>query len=230
MSETSPLIDAEALLPPPPPARRRLLICSMLIGFTVTLFAGYIIGDGIPFGDQSEIHQTQRQLRSFQHRIDQYIQDRGVSPVDLPAVFPGSEREQFHWYADDAWGHPYQYRKINDMGYELFSLGRDGQTGGVGLDQDWRLPVFDQARLNFWSYTINPANWRLWLAALGTAIAMGAIVESSERKDRTKGYPPPTRPRLTFAVNLLVMTIAAIVCGGVMAVHHAFDIASISGH
>lgn len=56
----------------------------------------------------------------------------------------------------DPWGRPYQYRVEGD-GYTLFSLGRDGQPGGDGLDAD----LFGQGRQNtyptLWQFTTDKA-------------------------------------------------------------------------
>ncbi|MFI4848837.1 MAG: type II secretion system protein GspG [Gimesia chilikensis] len=75
-------------------------------------------------------------LRVLGMQIADYREKHGVLPdtlAEIPDVHtilqqPGEPLL-------DSWGNPFQYRREGEA-YELFSYGRDGQPGGVGLDAD----------------------------------------------------------------------------------------------
>jgi hypothetical protein len=77
-------------------------------------------------GDDYQLHSA----------IEQYSKEHGRYPDSLKDAVPTNSA-----LADrsDPWERPYQYAKT-DKGYRLFSLGRDGKPGGVGLDADFDLP------------------------------------------------------------------------------------------
>jgi hypothetical protein len=82
---------------------------------------------------------TQDKLDSLQYEIEKYRRTTGRFPTDLAEL----EGVRFfrHYAVDhegrvvDLWNRPYHYRVESD-GFELFSLGADGQEGGVGRDAD----------------------------------------------------------------------------------------------
>ena len=50
---------------------------------------------------------------------------------------PGGERRYMDSIPKDSWGNLYHYRSPGQNGdYDLYSLGRDGQEGGEGIDAD----------------------------------------------------------------------------------------------
>lgn len=75
-------------------------------------------------------------LRILGLRIADYRKTHGVLPDDLAAL-PAVQimLRQPGEPLLDSWGNPFQYRRMGET-YELFSYGRDGQPGGVGLDAD----------------------------------------------------------------------------------------------
>ena len=69
--------------------------------------------------------------------IEQYAEKNGRYPDTLREASPWVVGEQ---QLPDIWGNPIQYARINNgRGYRLWSLGRDGKPGGVGLDADFEL-------------------------------------------------------------------------------------------
>ncbi|MCA9015891.1 MAG: type II secretion system protein GspG [Planctomycetaceae bacterium] len=75
-------------------------------------------------------------LRKLQVQIVDYHETHGALPDDL-AEIPNAVAtlNQPGEPLLDSWGNPFQYRRTGDD-YELFSWGRDGKPGGVGLDAD----------------------------------------------------------------------------------------------
>ncbi|MEH6422196.1 type II secretion system protein GspG [Pseudomonas sp. CGJS7] len=87
-------------------------------------------------------HQrTSFDLRYLAHKIEIYRQDTGCPPRRLEALTlpipadlgPYAKPEELR----DGWGRSYYYRRREDCkGFLLFSLGKDGQTGGDDQDAD----------------------------------------------------------------------------------------------
>lgn len=82
---------------------------------------------------------TQRKLDSLHLEIERHRRTTGRLPTDL-ADLEGVHRYR-HFGIDaagrvvDLWDRPYHYRVEGDA-FELFSLGADGQEGGIGRDAD----------------------------------------------------------------------------------------------
>lgn len=75
-------------------------------------------------------------LRVIGMQIANYREKHGVLPdtlAEIPDVH--AMLQQPGEPLLDSWGNPFQYRREGET-YELFSYGRDGQPGGVGLDAD----------------------------------------------------------------------------------------------
>jgi len=75
-------------------------------------------------------------LRILQQRIDEFRKEHGDLPEDLTDI------PELHglWNNPDGppvdeWEHPIQYRS-DGTSFDLYSHGRDGQPGGIGLDAD----------------------------------------------------------------------------------------------
>ncbi|QDT27312.1 Bacterial type II secretion system protein G [Gimesia panareensis] len=68
--------------------------------------------------------------------VEDYRKEHGSLPQDLTDL---PEADQIYCTPDgkpaDGWEHPLQYRHEGET-YELFSYGRDGQPGGIGVDAD----------------------------------------------------------------------------------------------
>jgi hypothetical protein len=79
----------------------------------------------------------------FRAALDTYAKEHGSYPDTLDEAFTQDGGKNSYL---DPWNHPYQYTKT-DAGYRLFSLGRDGKPGGVGLDADFDLLNFDSPYL-----------------------------------------------------------------------------------
>jgi hypothetical protein len=82
---------------------------------------------------------TQRKLDSLQAEIERHRRTTGRLPTNLAELEAVKRYHQFTVDAEgrvtDMWDHPYQYQ-VEGEGFELYSLGSDGQPGGVGRDAD----------------------------------------------------------------------------------------------
>lgn len=120
-----------------------LLVVMVIIG----LLAGYVGPKYFSQIGKSEIKVARAQIDGFEKALDQYRLDTGHYPnsVDGLAVLftkPSSEAKWDGPYLKkgvppDPWGNAYQYRQPGEHGeYDLYSYGKDGQTGGTGENSD----------------------------------------------------------------------------------------------
>ena len=125
-----------------------LLVVMVIIG----LLASYVGPKYFGQIGKSEIKTALAQIDSFGKALDQYRLDTGHYPATEPGlnalvVRPANEPKWEGPYLTksvppDPWGRPYQYKSPGEHGdYDLLSLGKDGQPGGVGEAADvtsWR--------------------------------------------------------------------------------------------
>jgi general secretion pathway protein G len=120
-----------------------LLVVMVIIG----LLAGYVGPKYFSQIGKSEINVVKAQIDGFDKALDHYRLDVGRYPSSadgLVALFikPGHETKWNGPYLKkavplDPWGNPYQYRQPGEHGeYDLYSYGKDGQTGGTGENSD----------------------------------------------------------------------------------------------
>lgn len=117
-----------------------MLIIGLLAGFVAPRYFGQI--------GKSEVKVARAQLDALGKALDQYRLDTGRYPSTeegLGALIdrPGEESKWSGPYLRkrvplDPWGRAYVYRFPGERGgdYDLVSLGRDGQLGGSGEDED----------------------------------------------------------------------------------------------
>ena len=120
-----------------------LLVVMVIIG----LLAGYVGPKYFSQVGKSEINVVKAQIDGFDKALDHYRLDVGHYPstndglADLVSK-PGNETKWSGPYLKkgvplDPWGNPYQYRQPGEHGeYDLYSFGKDGQTGGTGENSD----------------------------------------------------------------------------------------------
>lgn len=120
-----------------------LLVVMVIIG----LLAGYVAPRYFAQVGKAEVKTARAQIDALEKALDQYRLDTGHYPSteqSLTALFthPADEPKWEGPYLKkgvpaDPWGRPYQYRQPGEHGeYDLFSYGKDGQTGGSGEDAD----------------------------------------------------------------------------------------------
>lgn len=106
------------------------LLVGLIIAFTSYLCAYFNQRDayGLVTGEPVTI-------RHVQYAIEKHHENTGHWPGSLAEVEALKDRLNDKGQFLDPWKHPYQYR-VNGDKYELYSLGKDGQPGGEGLDAD----------------------------------------------------------------------------------------------
>lgn len=120
-----------------------LLVVMVIIG----LLAGYVGPKYFEQIGKSETKAARAQVDALGKALDQYRIDIGHYPTSdqgLAALNknPGNEAK---WQApylkktvpNDPWDNPYLYKSPGEHGdYDLYSLGKDGQLGGVKESED----------------------------------------------------------------------------------------------
>jgi general secretion pathway protein G len=138
---------------PPKTSRRGFTLLEIIVVIIVLALLAGLVAPQI-FGRLSEARGTtaKTQIELLGTALDNYRLDNGAYPTteqglgalrDKPtrAPVPGNWRGPYLRRAvpNDPWGRPYIYSfpgERNAGSYDLKSLGRDGQPGGVGEDAD----------------------------------------------------------------------------------------------
>lgn len=109
-----------------------LLVVIVIIG----LLAGYVAPRYFSQVGKSETQVARAQIDALEKAIDQYRLEHRRFPTSeegLVAIEPYLKKA----LPNDPWGRPYVYRVPGQRGdYEVYSLGRDGKSGGSGEDAD----------------------------------------------------------------------------------------------
>ena len=116
-----------------------LLVVMVIIG----LLVGYVGPRYFAQIGKSEIKAARAQIDALEKSVEQYRIDTGHFPTNeqgLAALFvkPANEPKWNGPYLKkepppDPWGNPYVYRAPGQRGdFDILSLGKDGQPGGVG--------------------------------------------------------------------------------------------------
>ena len=123
----------------------------------------------------------------------------------------------------DPWGHPYHYRPSGDR-FELASLGRDGRSGGVGLDADVTLDGGSsppQTRLPISQFLFETTGSRsVFLVALVASVLSGSLWLRSTRRE--------SLPLRAAVAGLAAATLFTVLVASFLAAFHVA--ASQSGH
>lgn len=125
-----------------------IMIVVVIIGFLVSIVAPEIIGR---LG-KAKLVTAQTQLGNIEAALEQYYLDCGSFPTTeqglaalcvkpnispIPKGWDGAYLKKE--VPKDPWGNEFIYNypgEKNANGYDLYSLGRDGQEGGSGEDSD----------------------------------------------------------------------------------------------
>jgi len=133
-------------------------------GFTLIEIMAVVIIMGLLMGivgtavfsqiDKARVNTTKAQITQLEAALTFYQMDNGRFPtteqglralVEMPTSAPEPRHYNPSGYLKkkevplDGWGNPYQYEmpgKNNTDGFDLWSLGADGQPGGTGVDAD----------------------------------------------------------------------------------------------
>ena len=97
------------------------------LGVWTTLRQAVVMGG---FGCGSRITVMKNDFFQIRQALSKFSREHSRYPDSLNEL-----PELKDWKPLDPWRRPYQYQKTGD-GFRLFSLGRDGRVGGIGMDAD----------------------------------------------------------------------------------------------
>jgi general secretion pathway protein G len=127
------------------------LVELMVVVFIMGLLATLIIVNVAPVGDRSRITKAKADISNLENALEQYSLDLYTYPstdqglaalssppagIDVTLYRPGGYIRRVQ---NDPWGNPYQYAFPGTRSggrFDVYSLGADGQPGGVGNTAD----------------------------------------------------------------------------------------------
>ncbi|MCW5623156.1 MAG: type II secretion system major pseudopilin GspG, partial [Burkholderiales bacterium] len=120
-----------------------LLVVMVIIG----LLAAYVGPRYFSQIGKSEVKAARAQIDALEKALDAYRLDVGRYPSTEQGLGALQERpgNEARWQGPylkkavppDPWGQSYQYRSPGEHGeFDLFTLGKDGQPGGSGENED----------------------------------------------------------------------------------------------
>ncbi|MCB1958206.1 MAG: type II secretion system major pseudopilin GspG [Rhodocyclaceae bacterium] len=122
-----------------------LLVVMVILG----MLAGYVAPKYFAQIGKSETNTARSQIEALEKALDMFRIDTGRYPTSDEGLLalthaPADESRWSGPYLkksvpSDPWGRPYIYRQPGEQGdYDLFSLGKDGQPGGMAEAADVR--------------------------------------------------------------------------------------------
>ena len=132
-------------------ARAGFTLIEMIVVLAIiAVMALMIVPNVIGRPDQARVTVAKTDLRTISAALKVYRLDNGDYPTTeqglaalatRPTVAPLPANWSYEGYLPDVpvdpWGNPYAYRNLEELGgFDLSSLGKDGQPGGENLDAD----------------------------------------------------------------------------------------------
>jgi general secretion pathway protein G len=115
-----------------------IMVVVIIIGILISLVGTNIF----PALEETEITATEFQLQQISNSLSMYRMKNARFPTSAEGLEvlvnpPGGESSYMDSIPKDSWGNEYNYRSPGQNGdFDLYSLGRDGQEGGDGIDGD----------------------------------------------------------------------------------------------
>ncbi len=115
-----------------------IMVVVIILGILVSLIAPNIFG----VLDDAERTATKIQIRNLQVALDTYRMNHSRYPtteegLEILINPPGRDRGYIDVIPKDSWNNEFQYKSPGEHGdVDLWSMGRNGQEGGEGLDAD----------------------------------------------------------------------------------------------
>ncbi len=123
-----------------------IMVVVVILGILAALIAPNVISQI----DKAQITKAKQDIRAIEsalklYRLDNFRYPSTEEGLEALVNPPDDPQAQKRWppggYLDrlpvDPWGRPYLYLYPGNQGeYDLYTLGRDGQQGGEGLDAD----------------------------------------------------------------------------------------------
>jgi general secretion pathway protein G len=191
------------------PIHRRPWLVAALVGLVVMLisFLSVWLRGGMYF---MELRYVKVELNAHEDAIEEYREAHGQLPPSLDEIDLGGMQ------GPDPWGRPYIYR-IEGESYDVCTLGRDGKSGGQGLDAD--ICLSDSQELpqpTLWQFLVdNPRSPMVILSIVLTGLAAALLTRLT----------PPTQhtgveQQITAWLFVLITIFAAfIVATGLAGAH-----------
>ena len=128
-----------------------IMVVVIILGILVAMVAPNVIGRI----DDAQITKAKTEIRTLEsamkfYRIDNFVYpttEQGLEALVRKPADPNIRNWKTGGYVDrlpnDPWGNPYMYLNPGSHGeIDIYTLGRDGQPGGEGIDADignWNL-------------------------------------------------------------------------------------------
>ncbi|EPJ55684.1 MAG: general secretion pathway protein G [Osedax symbiont Rs2] len=123
-----------------------IMVVILIIGLLGTIVTPYVL-DNL---DTAKTEKTKADIHALEQALDQYKLDNNDYPstdqgieslVKKPTAAPEPKNYRPSGYIKrlhkDPWGNDYQYLQPGEHGaFDLYSLGKDNQSGGEGQDAD----------------------------------------------------------------------------------------------
>jgi Type II secretion system (T2SS), protein G len=148
------------------------LVTACVISGTAYVCAWLTYADTGPFFVQQ--HSTRFHLGYLQLEVERYKKETGKLPAtlsDLDTLKDHVPMGENGKPPADSWRRPFQYQVTGDS-YDLYSLGRDGQPGGVGLDADLYAGKSDRSAEDptLWQFTVEPGTAGIQVTCIAAGI------------------------------------------------------------
>jgi general secretion pathway protein G len=104
-----------------------------LIGIVMSVVGSY----AVQRFNQGKYNAGKAAVHSMDMKVQAYMLDNGAPPTTLNDLVarPGNAKPGD---INDPFNHPFQYKVPGDHGeYDIIFLGKDGQTGGDGMNKDY---------------------------------------------------------------------------------------------
>lgn len=214
--------------------RSKSLLASLVTGtlvFVLTYAAAWVAMRDYPMSRDGVLTRYMYQdMSRIRDALLKYDKQNGRFPDSLRDVAPYAE--EFYLPRGDSeqlidvWDSPYQYEKTNDS-FTLYSFGRDGKPGGVGIYADIYSdrPLEPQVRPTLHQFLFETHGSRILFVTALLASLFGGAVFFAGSTVNTEGKQASV---LGAIVACLVIAAAAVVIAVFLAMFHIA--ASQSGH
>lgn len=153
------------------------------------------------------------ELYQLQEELDEYVSENGRPPAKLGDLKVGKE---IGWNTPgqvlDPWGNPYEYTR-QDGTPVVYSYGRDGRLGGVGLDSD----LYSDGRTaedslpTFWQFSTElPSSGVIGTCLVAGMLASAVCLMLTRDTQLRKVKPAAIARRVTITVLASVVTAVLI--------------------
>jgi len=123
-----------------------IMVVILIIGLLGTIVTPYVL-DNL---DTAKVEKAKADIHSIEQALDQYRLDNNDYPttdqgleslLNKPSISPEPKNYRPSGYIkrlyQDPWGNDYHYLQPGEHGqFDLYSLGKDNESGGEGLDAD----------------------------------------------------------------------------------------------